>query len=313
MQLGMIGLGRMGANLVRRLMRAGHDCVVHDVSAAAAQALEKEGARPAASLQELVSRLSSPRAIWIMVPAGAVDATIDALAPHLSAGDIVIDGGNSNYVDDARRAQALSGRGVRYVDVGTSGGVWGLENGYCLMVGGERAVVEHLQPLLEALAPGEDAAPATVARSTRGTAERGYLHCGPVGAGHFVKMAHNGIEYGVMAALAEGFNLMHRGFPGLDVAEIAELWRRGSVVRSWLLDLVAEALARDPKLDGFAGVVSDSGEGRWALHTAIDASVPAPVLSAALFSRYASRGQDEFANRLLSAMRSEFGGHKEAT
>ncbi|MGE5094601.1 MAG: phosphogluconate dehydrogenase (NAD(+)-dependent, decarboxylating) [Betaproteobacteria bacterium] len=311
MQLGMIGLGRMGANLVRRLMRAGHDCVVHDVSAAAAQALVKEGARSAASLQELVSRLQAPRAIWIMVPAGAVDATIDALAPHLSAGDIVIDGGNSNYVDDARRAQSLSGRGIRYVDVGTSGGVWGLEKGYCLMVGGERAVVEHLQPVFEALAPGEDAAPATAARSTRGTAERGYLHCGPVGAGHFVKMVHNGIEYGVMAALAEGFNLMHRGFPGLDVAEIAELWRRGSVVRSWLLDLVAEALARDPKLDGFVGVVSDSGEGRWALHTAIDASVPAPVLSAALFSRYASRGQDEFANRLLSAMRSEFGGHKE--
>ena len=311
MQLGMIGLGRMGANLVRRLMRAGHECVVHDVSPAAAEVLVKEGAKAAASMQELASRLRTPRAIWIMVPATVVDQTLEALAPHLSGGDIVIDGGNSDYADDARRAQMLSTRGVRYVDVGTSGGVWGLENGYCLMVGGERAVFEQLTPIFEALAPGEHAAPPTAARSSHGSAERGYLYCGPIGAGHFVKMVHNGIEYGVMAAFAEGFNLMHRGFPGLDVAEIAELWRRGSVVRSWLLDLIADALARDPKLESFVGVVSDSGEGRWALHAAVESAVPSPVLAAALFSRFASRGQDEFANRLLSAMRSEFGGHKE--
>jgi 6-phosphogluconate dehydrogenase len=311
MQLGMIGLGRMGANIVRRLMRAGHECVVHDVDAAAIDALAKEGAVPARSLEELASRLRAPRAAWIMVPAANVDETIAALAPYLAGADIVIDGGNSNYADDTRRAQSLAERGIRFVDVGTSGGVWGLEQGYCLMVGGEAPVVEHLNPIFEALAPGRHAAAPTAARTSGGSAEQGYLHCGPAGAGHFVKMVHNGIEYGVMAAFAEGFNLMRHGYSGIDVAEVAELWRRGSVVRSWLLDLIAEALAKDPQLEGFQGFVSDSGEGRWALKSAVDAAVPVPVLGAALFSRFSSRGEDDFANRLLSAMRSEFGGHRE--
>jgi 6-phosphogluconate dehydrogenase len=245
-----------------------------------------------------------------MVPAGAVDATIDALAPHLSGGDIVIDGGNSNWRDDERRAQSLATRGIRYVDVGTSGGVWGLENGYCLMVGGEEAVFTHLEPIFAALAPGAHVATPTASRVSRGTAEQGYLHCGPVGSGHFAKMVHNGIEYGVMAAFAEGFNLL-RAHGRIDAAEVAELWRRGSVVRSWLLDLIAEALAKDPELAGFEGFVSDSGEGRWTVQSAVDAGVPVPVLSAALFSRFASRGEDDFANKLLSAMRAEFGGHRE--
>jgi 6-phosphogluconate dehydrogenase len=310
MQLGMIGLGRMGANIVRRLMRAGHECAVYDRDAAAAAALAKEGARAASSPAELASTLSAPRAIWIMLPAESVDAAIEALAPSLSGGDIVIDGGNSNFRDDERRAKSLAARGIRYVDVGTSGGVWGLENGYCLMVGAEEAVFAHLEPIFASLAPGAHAAPPTASRTARGTAERGYLHCGPVGAGHFAKMVHNGIEYGVMAAFAEGFNLL-RSRPRVDVAEVAELWRRGSVVRSWLLDLIAEALAKDPELGAFKGFVPDSGEGRWTVQTAVEAAVPVPVLSAALFSRFASRGEDDFANKLLSAMRAEFGGHRE--
>jgi 6-phosphogluconate dehydrogenase len=311
MQLGMIGLGRMGANIVRRLLRAGHECVVHDVSAEAIDALAREGAKPARRLEDMAHLLRAPRATWIMVPAERVDDTIAALAPSLAAGDIVIDGGNSHHAQDALRAKALGARGIRYVDVGTSGGVWGLENGYCLMVGGEGAVVEHLAPIFEALAPGEAAAPKTAARAPGGSAQRGWLHCGPAGAGHFVKMVHNGIEYGVMAAYAEGFNLLTRGAPDVEMGEIAELWRRGSVVRSWLLDLIAEALAQDPKLEGFQGVVADTGEGRWTVNAAVDAAVPVPVLSAALFSRFSSRGEDDFANKLLSAMRAGFGGHRE--
>ena len=297
MQLGIIGIGRMGANMARRLMRAGHTCVVHDVSGEAVDALRREGATGVKSLQALVPALAPPRAIWIMVPAAAVDETIAALEPLLSPGDIVIDGGNSHYPDDLRRAKALAGRGIHYVDVGTSGGVWGLDEGYCLTVGGDGAVVQRLRPLFAALAP-----------------EGGFLHCGTAGAGHFVKMVHNGIEYGVMAAYAEGFNLMRHGREtglDIDVAKVAEVWRHGSVVRSWLLDLIASALAKDPQLATFKGVVSDSGEGRWALKAAVDASVPVPVLSAALFSRFSSRGEDDFANRLLSAMRKEFGGHVE--
>ena len=310
MQLGMIGLGRMGANLVRRLMRAGHSCVGFDVDPVAAEVVAKEGAQAASSPQDLCSRLAPARVVWIMVPANVVDATLHALVPFLSGGDIVIDGGNSNWRDDERRARELASRGIRYVDVGTSGGVWGLENGYCLMVGGEDAAFSHLEPIFASLAPGAHAAPPTAARASRGTAERGYLHCGPVGSGHFAKMVHNGIEYGVMAAFAEGFNLL-RSRERMDVAEVAELWRRGSVVRSWLLDLIAEALAKDPQLAGFHGFVSDSGEGRWTVNSAVDAGVPVPVLSAALFSRFASRGEDDFANKLLSAMRAEFGGHAE--
>ncbi len=333
MQIGMIGLGRMGANIVRRLMRAGHRCVVHDLSRGAVEGLAGEGAVGAYAPDELVSKLSPPRAIWIMVPAAAVDATIDALAPHLGPDDIVIDGGNSHHEDDMRRARTLASRGIHYVDIGTSGGVWGLDRGYCLMIGGDEPAVRRLTPIFEALAPGVDAASPTAARGPGGTADRGYLHCGAAGAGHFVKMVHNGIEYGVMAAFAEGMNLLRHANAGdasrsvdaetaplahpenyrydIDVAEVAELWRRGSVVRSWLLDLIAEALAKDPKLAGFQGVVSDSGEGRWTLKAAVDVSVPAPVLGAALFSRFNSRGEDDFANRLLSAMRNEFGGHAE--
>ena len=299
MQLGVIGLGRMGANLARRLMRAGHQCVAHDLESAALDLLAKEGAAGAKSLESLVSQLAPPRAIWIMVPAAAVDETVAALEPLLAAGDIVIDGGNSHYPDDIRRGSALAARGIHYVDVGTSGGVWGLAEGYCLTIGGEEAIVRRLEPIFTALAPG--------AASTRG-----YLHCGPVGAGHFVKMVHNGIEYGVMAAYAEGLNLLRHGDGGryaFDVAEVAEVWRHGSVVRSWLLDLIAGALAKDPELKAFDGTVSDSGEGRWTVKAAVDASVPVPVLSAALFARFASRGEDDFANRLLSAMRREFGGH----
>ena len=296
MQLGIIGLGRLGANIARRLMRAGHTCVVHDVAGAAVDALAGEGATGAKSLQALVAGLKAPRAIWIMVPADAVDATVDALAPLLAEDDVILDGGNSHYGDDIIRAAALEPHGIHYLDVGTSGGVWGLENGYCLMVGGEVEVVGRLQPIFDALAPKD-----------------GFLHCGAVGSGHFVKMVHNGIEYGVMAAYAEGFNLMmskQTGFD-LDTARIAEVWRHGSVVRSWLLDLIASALSKDPQLATFKGHVSDSGEGRWTVQTAVDAAVPVPVLSAALFSRFSSRGEDEFANRLLSAMRREFGGHAE--
>jgi 6-phosphogluconate dehydrogenase len=294
MQLGIIGLGRMGANMARRLMRAGHECVVHDVAAEAVDALAREGATPAQSLDALVKYLRAPRAVWIMVPHEAVDAVIASLEPLLARGDIVIDGGNSHHADDARRFDALATKGIEYVDAGTSGGVWGLEEGYCLMVGGAQAAVKQLDPIFKALSPSP------------------YLHCGPAGAGHFVKMVHNGIEYGMMAAYAEGLNLLHRA-PGYDIdtARVAEVWRHGSVVRSWLLDLIAGALAKDPELAGFQGHVSDSGEGRWTVKAAIDASVPAPVLSAALFSRFASRNEDDFANRLLSAMRKEFGGHKE--
>ena len=334
MQVGMIGLGRMGANMVRRLMRGGHECVVHDVSADAIAALEGEGATGAESMEDLVAKLAAPRAICIMVPAAVVDPTLERLVPLLDADDTVGDGGNSYYRDDLRRAHELAERGVHYVDMGTSGGVFGLDRGYCLMIGGDDAAVERLDPFFATLAPGIEAAERTPGREgPEGTAEHGYLHCGPSGAGHFVKMVHNGIEYGMMAAFAEGLNILHRADIGrtehavdaetaplrdpelyqyeLDVAEIAEVWRRGSVVGSWLLDLTAAALHKSPQLEEFAGRVSDSGEGRWTAHAAIDESVPAPVLTTALFSRFASRGEDDFANRTLSAMRFAFGGHLE--
>ena len=314
MEVGVIGLGRMGANIARRLMRAGHACVVHDREAGAVERLSREGATAAASVAALAARLQAPRLVWLMVPAEAVDPALAALMPALSPGDAVIDGGNSHFGDSVRRGRELAARGVQFLDVGTSGGVWGLDNGYCLMVGGEEAAVRRAEPLFQALAPGEAAAPRTPGRAPGGgsTAERGYLHCGPVGSGHFVKMVHNGIEYGVMQAYAEGFNLLRQAPTGaIEAADVAELWRRGSVVRSWLLDLVAGALARDPQLAGLQGVVPDSGEGRWTVQAAVEAGVPAPVLSAALFARFASRGNDDFANRLLSAMRREFGGHQE--
>jgi len=334
MELGMIGLGRMGANMVRRLMRANHTCVVYDLSASAVESLPKEGATGSSSLQDFVHKLSKPRAIWMMVPAGVVDATLKALLPLLEAGDILIDGGNSYYHDDLRRAGELKAKGVHYVDVGTSGGVWGLERGFCLMIGGEDAVVTHLDPIFAALAPGLVSAPRTPGREkVGGTAEQGYLHCGPNGAGHFVKMVHNGIEYGIMAAYAEGLNILHHANVGkqvrdvdaettplcnpeyyqydLNILDIAELWRRGSVVGSWLLDITAIALLKSPDLANFAGYVSDSGEGRWTITAAIDESVPAPVLSAALYARFSSRGEDDFADKLLSAMRFEFGCHVE--
>ncbi|APV51686.1 6-phosphogluconate dehydrogenase (decarboxylating) [Betaproteobacteria bacterium GR16-43] len=296
MQLGIVGLGKMGANMARRLMRAGHACVAYDTSPEAVDALAKEGAKGAGSLEELVAALTPPRALWIMVPADRVDKTIALLEPLLAAGDVLVDGGNSHYPDDVRRANALAPRGIQYVDVGTSGGVWGLENGYCLMVGGDDGAVRRLQPIFDALAPKD-----------------GFLHCGPVGSGHFVKMVHNGIEYGVMAAYAEGFNLMKHGAGyDIDVDKVAEVWRHGSVIRSWLLDLIASALSKDPQLANYKGLVSDSGEGRWTVKAAVDAAVPVPVLSAALFSRFSSRGEDEFANRLLSAMRRQFGGHVES-
>jgi 6-phosphogluconate dehydrogenase len=287
----------MGANMARRLMRAGHGCVAYDVSGEAVDALASEGATGARSLQALVSAMKAPRAIWLMVPAEHVDGTIATLEPLLSAGDILIDGGNSHYPDDVRRAKALQPRGIHYLDVGTSGGVWGLSEGYCLTAGGDAAAVQRLQPIFSALAP-----------------EGGFLHCGPVGSGHFVKMVHNGIEYGVMAAYAEGFNLMKHGREtgfDIDVGKVAEVWRHGSVIRSWLLDLIASALSKDSQLATFKGFVPDSGEGRWTVQAAVDASVPVPVLSAALFSRFSSRGEDDFAHRLLSAMRKEFGGHGE--
>jgi 6-phosphogluconate dehydrogenase len=334
MRVGMIGLGRMGADMVRRLMGGGHECVVYDLNAAAVAALEGEGAAGARSAEEFVGRLARPRVVWLMVPAAATDATIATIAPLLEQDDVVIDGGNSHYHDDLRRAAELGARGLHYLDVGTSGGVWGRERGYCLMIGGEREVVERLDPLFATLAPGLDAAPRTPGRERiSGTAEQGYLHCGPSGAGHFVKMVHNGIEYGVMAAYAEGLNVLRHADAGkagrvadaettplrhpeqyrydFDLAEIAEVWRRGSVISSWLLDLTAQAFHDSPDLADFQGRVSDSGEGRWTIAAAIDEGVPTHVLSAALFERFSSRGAADFADRLLSAMRYQFGGHKE--
>jgi len=334
MQVGMIGLGRMGANMVRRLLRGGHTCVVHDVSAAAVQALVREGATGATSLDAFVEQLAKPRVVWLMVPAGVVDATLESVAPRLARGDTIVDGGNSYYRDDVDRAGRLARHGLHYVDCGTSGGVFGLERGYCLMIGGEPDVVRRLDPLFATLAPGAGDAPRTPGREERrGTAEKGYLHCGPSGAGHFVKMVHNGIEYGLMAAYAEGLNILRHADVGkrtratdaettplrdpayyqydFDLADVAEVWRRGSVVASWLLDLTAAALAGDPHLERFTGRVSDSGEGRWTLDAAVDEGVPAHVLAASLFERFSSRGAAEFQDRLLSAMRFEFGGHVE--
>jgi 6-phosphogluconate dehydrogenase len=330
----MIGLGRMGANMTRRLLRGGHQCVVFDMSAKAVAELVKENAVGAASLAEFVQSLTKPRAVWLMVPAAVVDKTIADLAPHLEHGDILIDGGNSYYIDDIRRAKELASKGIAYVDVGTSGGVWGLERGYCMMIGGESGAVSHLDPVFATLAPGPGDIPRTPGRgATGGTSEQGYLHCGPVGAGHFVKMVHNGIEYGVMAAYAEGLAVLEAANIGkktgavdaettplrdpehyqydLDLPEITEVWRRGSVIASWLLDLSAAALTEDPGLKKFTGRVSDSGEGRWTIKAAIDEGVPAHVLSAALYERFSSRGEALFADKMLSAMRYEFGGHLE--
>ena len=334
MQLGMIGLGRMGANLVRRLERAGHQCVVYARNRPAVQQLEGEGAAGAASPGELVGKLSAPRAVWVMVPAGVAGQVVDELAGLLEPGDVVIDGGNSFYRDDVQRAEALGARGLHYLDVGTSGGVYGLERGYCLMIGGEAEVVERLDPLFRALAPGLEAASRTPGREGEPRPEElGYLHCGPAGAGHFVKMVHNGIEYGIMAAYAEGLNILHKANIGkhqeeisaeaaplrdpgyyrydLDVAAVAEVWRRGSVIGSWLLDLTAHALLQDPQAVAFSGRVSDSGEGRWTVAAAVETGVPAHVLTTALYERFASRGEADFADKLLSAMRKEFGGHEE--
>ncbi len=334
MQLGMIGLGRMGGNMVRRLVRAGHECVVFDVSPQAVAALAAEGATATTTLAQFVQALRPPRAVWLMVPAALVDAEVDALTGLLHADDILIDGGNSHYHDDIRRASALAARGIHYVDVGTSGGVWGLERGYCLMIGGDTAAVLRLDPVFAALAPGAGSISRTPGRDgPTSTAERGYLHCGPAGAGHFVKMVHNGIEYGLMAAYAEGLNILRHADAGLatrqadaettplkhpehyryvfDLGEVTEVWRRGSVVASWLLDLSAAALVDSPDLARFAGRVSDSGEGRWTIAAAIDESVPTPVLSAALYDRFTSRGEGDFAHKMLSALRYQFGGHHE--
>ena len=350
MRLGMIGLGRMGANMVRRLMRGGHACVVYDQGPDAIQALAKEGAVASSSLQDLVSKLDAPRVVWMMLPAGVVDQTVAELAQHMQAGDVMIDGGNSYYVDDLRRAKMLGSKGVHYVDVGVSGGVWGLDRGYCMMIGAETPVVALLDPIFKTLAPGCGTTPRTPGRAetaaagtsapgaaspatNTATAEEGYLHCGQSGAGHFVKMVHNGIEYGVMAAYAEGLNVLKHANVGktgrtidaettplrnpelyqydLNLADVAEVWRRGSVISSWLLDLAAIALFKDPQLDAFTGRVSDSGEGRWTVTAAVDEGSPAPVLSTALFQRFTSRGEEQFADRVLSAMRFEFGGHKE--
>ncbi len=336
MQLGMVGLGRMGANLVRRLMKDGHHCVVYDRAPKAVKTLAKEKAVGAKSLADLVKKLTKPRAIWLMVPAAAVDEAIADLVPSLERGDIVIDGGNSYYIDDIRRAQELAKKGIHYVDVGTSGGVWGLERGFCMMIGGEKKVVQHLDPIFATLAPGLGEIPRTPGRSKLGdTSERGYLHCGPNGAGHFVKMVHNGIEYGIMAAYAEGLAVLHKADIGrtqgevdaettplrdpehyqfdLNLADVAEVWRRGSVIASWLLDLTADALTKDQKLAQFAGRVSDSGEGRWTIKAAIDEGVPVPVLTTALYERFSSRGDADFQDKLLSAMRFGFGGHVEKT
>jgi 6-phosphogluconate dehydrogenase len=334
MELGMIGLGRMGSNMVRRLMKAGHQCVVYNRHPEAVQALAKEGAVGATSLEDFAKRLKVPRTIWMMVPAAAVDPTLQALLPLIERDDVIIDGGNSYYHDDIRRAAELKPKGIHYVDVGTSGGVWGAGRGYCLMIGGEETVVRRIDPVFSALAPSVDAAARTPGRGKMGgTAEHGYLHCGPSGAGHFVKMVHNGIEYGMMAAYAEGLNILRHANAGkeqrivdaettplrhpehypydLNLADIAEVWRRGSVISSWLLDLAASALLDSPDLAKFAGRVSDSGEGRWTIKAAIDESVPAPVLSAALYERFSSRGEDDFANKMLSALRYQFGGHEE--
>jgi 6-phosphogluconate dehydrogenase len=334
MQIGMIGLGRMGANMVRRLIRDGHQCVVYDRSAEAVQQLVNEKATGTSSLADFVLKLAKPRAIWLMVPAAVVDKSIADLLPLLEAGDVLIDGGNSYYVDDIRRAKELASKGIHYVDIGTSGGVWGLERGYCMMIGGEPAVVEHLDPILATLAPGIGDIPRTPGRENLGgTSEQGYLHCGPNGAGHFVKMVHNGIEYGIMAAYAEGLGILRDANVGrkeheidaettplrepehyqydLNLADVTEVWRRGSVIASWLLDLTANALVKDPALAGFAGRVSDSGEGRWTIKAAIDEGVPVPVLTAALYERFSSRGEADFQDKLLSAMRFGFGGHLE--
>jgi 6-phosphogluconate dehydrogenase len=333
-RIGMIGVGRMGGDMVRRLLRGGHECVVHARKASSIEPLVSKGAVGASSLAGFVSLLPAPRVIWLMIPAASVDKVIADLVPLLSAGDILIDGGNSHYHDDIRRDSELRDKGIHYLDVGTSGGIWGIERGYCLMIGGEREQVEYLDPVFAALAPGKSAAPDTPGRRDTGsTAEQGYLHCGANGAGHFVKMVHNGIEYGLMAAYAEGFNILRHANIGnneretdaettplrnpdhfcydLNLADIAELWRRGSVVSSWLLDLSARAFSNNQGLEGFGGRVSDSGEGRWTINTAIEAGVPAPVLSTALFQRFSSRGEADFADRLLSAMRYEFGGHQE--
>ena len=335
MQLGMIGLGRMGANLVRRLMRDGHECVVWDVSADVVKSLEAEGAIGAATLEEFKAKLTTPRVAWVMIPAGITSKTVAQLGELFDEGDIIIDGGNSRYHEDIARAAELKPKGIHYVDIGTSGGVFGLERGFCLMVGGETDIVEHLDPLLKSIAPGVDAAPRT--RGATGeptTAEQGYLHCGPTGAGHFVKMVHNGIEYGMMAAYAEGLNILHKANIGanqagtasaeetplenpeyyqydLDLSAVSEVWRRGSVVASWLLDLTAAALHENPTLDGLGGRVSDSGEGRWTIDAAIDEGVPVPVLAASLFQRFSSRGESLYSDKLLSAMRQQFGGHHE--
>ncbi|WP_339079313.1 phosphogluconate dehydrogenase (NAD(+)-dependent, decarboxylating) [Pseudomonas sp. TMP9] len=334
MQIGMIGLGRMGASMVTRLLRGGHDCVVHDHGSENIARLSALGATGSASLMQFVDLLQAPRVVWLMVPAAAVDALLEQLTPLLQAGDMVIDGGNSHYHDDLRRAEALATLGIAHVDVGTSGGVAGLQRGYCLMIGGANESVQHLAPLFVTLAPGAGSAAPTPGRQAGpSSADQGWLHCGPHGAGHFVKMVHNGIEYGVMAAYAEGLNILHNANVGMrehavdaetaplrqpahyqyqmDLPEIAEVWRRGSVIGSWLLDLTAEALAADPTLTGYAGRVSDSGEGRWTVQAAIDEGVPTPVLSAALYARFSSRGQADFANRVQSAMRHEFGGHVE--
>jgi 6-phosphogluconate dehydrogenase len=334
MQIAMIGLGRMGANMSRRLMRAGHECVVYDVNKQSVEALEKDGSEGACSYEELVQKLKRPRSIWMMVPAGIVDKVIDGLMPLLEPDDVLIDGGNSYYVDDIRRARHVKEKGLHYVDAGTSGGVFGLERGYCLMIGGEEPVVKRLDLIFAALAPGESAAARTEDKAgPLSTAEKGYLHCGPNGAGHFVKMVHNGIEYGIMAAYAEGLNVLKNADIGkrqadisaeisplrdpeyyqydFDVAQVAEVWRRGSVISSWLLDLTAHALSQNPDLSVFGGRVSDSGEGRWTIHAAVDEGVPVPVLTSALFERFSSRGAADFADRLLSAMRFEFGGHLE--
>jgi 6-phosphogluconate dehydrogenase len=334
MELGMIGLGRMGTNMVRRLLRAGHQCAVYDLQPEAVQALAKEGAVGTTSLEDFANKLKLPRTVWMMVPAAVVDLTLKTLIPLLACDDVIIDGGNSYYQDDIRRAVELKPKGIHYVDVGTSGGVWGSERGYCLMIGGDETVVRRIDPVFVALAPSVEAAPRTPGREKLGgTAEHGYLHCGPSGAGHFVKMVHNGIEYGIMAAYAEGLNILRHANAGkqrhtvdaettplrhpeyypydLNLADITEVWRRGSVIASWLLDLAAMALLDSPDLAKFAGRVSDSGEGRWTIAAALDEAVPAPVLSAALYARFSSRGQEDFADKMLSALRYQFGGHEE--
>ena len=334
MQLGMVGLGRMGANMVRRLIRAGHECVVFDRTASVVNDMAKEGAVGSSSYPDMMKKMKAPRAIWLMVPAGVVDQTIAQILPNLEPGDILIDGGNSYYVDDIRRAKELASKKIHYVDVGTSGGVWGLERGYCMMIGGENDVVKHLDPIFAVLAPGRGDVPRTPGREKLGgTSEKGYLHCGPNGAGHFVKMVHNGIEYGVMAAYAEGLGVLQSANIGkhqhetdaettplrdpehyqydFNLADVTEVWRRGSVIASWLLDLTASALAQDPQLSKFSGRVSDSGEGRWTIKAAIDEAVPAHVLTASLYERFSSRGEAEYADKILSAMRYAFGGHLE--